>query len=139
MENFPQKLDKSEQTIDNLLLKRKFKKKYVAVIILSLLIIISVLFYGLYLKKVTIYEPLTISISGLTYNEQKSIEIYSTTPLNRKTIVYYSNSEMVWLRYYSFIKSVDLIIPDTLRKKITGIEVYVNDLKFNVMLQAFPS
>ena len=139
MENFPQKLDKSEQTIDNLLLKRKFKKKYVAVLILSLLIIISVLFYGLYLKKVTIYEPLTISISGLTYNEQKSIEIYSTTPLNRKTIVYYSNSEMVWLRYYSFIKSVDLIIPDTLRKKITGIEVYVNDLKFNVMLQAFPS
>jgi len=132
-----QQLEKSEQTNKRLSLKNKFKKGYFIGAMLLLLVILSFLFYSYYLNKVTIYEPLTISVSGLTYIEQKTINVYSTTPLNRKANIYYSNSEMAWQSYYSFIKSVELIIPDSLSKKITGIEVLINNIKFDTKLIDF--
>jgi len=121
------------------MVKNKLSKFYITGAVLILLIILTICFNAFYLKKVTIYEPIAISVSGLTYGEQRTISVCCTTPLNRKADIYYSNSEMDWRCYYSFIKSVEMIIPDTIYKKIASVEVVIGTTRFKTGLQCFQS
>jgi len=101
-------------------------------------LIFFILFFFYYFKDVAIYEPITIRISGLSWQELKTIEVYRITPLNRKiSIEYNSDSTMVWQSNSGFNKTIDFIIPDSVSKKITGIEISINKNIYNTKLYDF--
>jgi len=111
---------------------RKFKY-YIFGLGLLVISILVIQFKAFYLKRVSIYEPVTISIPGLTDLELKTIEVYATTPLNRiVNIPFNSMDTMVWQSNYGFIKSIELSIPDSLFKKINDVKVFIKETEFTV-------
>lgn len=98
-----------------------------------LLLFISAL---IYLKSVTVVEPFTVRIAGITMNEAKSIGIYSVTPLDKKINIPYDKTANEWVRDDDgAFKTINIFIPDSLKSKISLLYVNTKHKEFIVSLK----
>ena len=115
------------------------KKKKKIVFITGLLIFFLLLIFPvyIYLENVTIFEPFTINISEITPQEAKSIGIYGITPLGKKINIYYDETLNRWGKCYNSIilKNINILIPDSLKYKISHIYVDVENNQFSITIK----
>ena len=130
-----QNFEETHQTIKKSHLKHSFRGLYIAGVLLLLLVTTFFLVYIFYIKKVNIYEPVAISIPGLTWQELNVIDTYCITPLDRKIkLQFISDCDIAWQTGYGFISAFEMGIPDSLLKKVKSIDVNILKLKFSVRL-----
>jgi len=96
-------------------------KKILSVLLSIFLVLCLALF--LYIKNITIYEPVRIDFSGVSASDIRNIGLYSVSPLNRKTFLNVEEFPDGWDNYYCYHKNIGLIIPDSVAKKITSVNV----------------
>jgi len=111
------------------------KKKNKIIITSFILIFISLLFTlgAIYLKKVAIYQPFSISVNGITPKESNLITINGITPLNRIIKINYNSTNNAWQENTNtFYKKIEIFIPDTLELKARRIFIKVNTIQFNL-------
>jgi len=101
------------------------KKKTTTLVIVSVLILMAALFF-FYARNVNIYEPVRIDFSGISASDKKNIKLYSVSPLNRKTFLIDEVSRDGWDNYYFYHKKIGFVIPDSLLKKITSVNVILS-------------
>lgn len=102
--------------------------------LLFVLVLLSVSFNYFYLKKITFYEPVSICFTGISPDEDKSIEIFSITPFERKIKMQYSESDNCWGEHFGFYKAIEITIPDTLSRKIDSVYIITGDDINNILL-----
>ncbi|MDD3978541.1 MAG: hypothetical protein PHI15_10390 [Methanomicrobium sp.] len=97
----------------------------------KLIIIIAVLFTGVilftiyhfcYLRKAVIYDLKKIEFQGISNEQVSEIEIFGTTPLNKRILIK-SNNPLKKNQITGCYQFIELIIPDTLLPKITSIQI----------------
>lgn len=98
------------------------KKKISVFVTLSVLTLLGVVFF-FYARNVNIYEPVRIDFSGISASDKKNIKLYSISPLNRQTFLMDEVSRDGWDNFYFYHKKIGFIIPDSLLKKITAVNV----------------
>lgn len=110
------------------------KKKFIIFTAsLLVLILLFVSFNYFYLQKIRFYEPVSIYFPGINSSEGKSIEVFSITPLERKIKLQYSEPDSCWRENYGYSKAVEIIIPDTLTKKINSVHITIGGKKNDIL------
>jgi len=101
--------------------------------ILPAIIVVSVLcgfcIYFLYLKNVSIYEPVAINIDGLCVKDCRQVEVFGLSPLNKKCRIPYIDSMNAWFYYYAYHKALCVVIPDSVYRKMNKIEIWIGETK----------
>lgn len=97
----------------------------------AILFIISIV---LFFKSVSVSQPMKISISGPSKNYERSIKICGITPFGREIQIPFSISEGKWITDNDtyFLKSIKLIISDSIENMVVGILVSFKDKEFSV-------
>lgn len=96
---------------------------------LSFILLVFICFF--YLYNVSIYEPVSIEISGIKPIESKLIKIYGISPFNRRTLMPYNDLKNNWFTSESwYLKSVEIVIPVTMLKKVETISITINKAVF---------
>lgn len=103
-------------------------------IIISVLLVLTVLFF-FYIKNINIYEPISIDFSGISSSDKKNIELYSISPLNRKTNLNGLESINGWNNHYFYHKNIGIKIPDSLVNKISSVDVFLNGEKNKIRVK----
>lgn len=103
-------------------------------------IIFSIILFGLlitvfsacliYLRNINIYNPFSISFTGISLQDSKLIKVYSISPINRENPLQYEEVNNYWRTFDdSFHKSIKIILPDTLAEKIKYILITIDNQK----------
>jgi hypothetical protein len=105
------------------------RRKYILFVLPAVFVLFCLGIYLLYLKNVSIYEPVTIKISGLSAKECRQIELFGISPLNKKCRIPYIDSLNAWFYYYAYHKAIGTIIPDSVYRKINQVDIRIGKTK----------
>ncbi len=107
-----------------------FKKSIIAII---LLFSIAFIINFSYLRKINIYEPVSISFPNLNVGQKKRINVYGLSILKRKLPFYYDNSSQSWKHFYCFQHSLYITINDTFKftKPIINLTIGNNSMRLD--------
>ena len=109
------------------------RNKYIAFFFILIVVFASFCLHFFYLKKVTIYEPLTIKTFESARLQKKGVQFYSISPLGRKLVIPYIDSLGAWYYYYSFHQAIGVVIPDSLKYQMKELEIQVGERKTIVL------
>ncbi|MBU0765737.1 MAG: SGNH/GDSL hydrolase family protein [Bacteroidetes bacterium] len=93
-----------------------------------------------YQRSVTIYDHVTVYITGITKKECNYIKVNGISPFNRKCPLVFENNKNIWKNNVGHYKAISIVIPDPQKVKAGKIVVGIGDNKFvNVLseLQVF--
>jgi len=113
---------------------KKIKKNIF--LILFLFLVILLYFTGKnYLPEVKIYQPITITITGLTNSDKKDIKINCITPFDK--IYTLPVNKGIWKGNYAFYKYITIYIPEYQYDKIKDIIVCVGNYRYSYNTENF--
>lgn len=112
-------------------------KKYFLLALLAFFVLFIVSFQLLYLKKVVIYDPVTIKINGLNLKECQQVEVYGLSPLNKKISIQYIDSLNEWEYFYCFHSSLHIIINDSLILKNPSFNLIIGNTNIKLNKKDF--
>jgi hypothetical protein len=96
----------------------KKKSKIIVLFSILLLFLTTFIFSLVYIRNISIYEPLTIRFTGISAPVSKLIKINSISPINRENPLQYNDEENYWRTYDgSYHKSIKIILDDSISKK----------------------
>jgi len=118
----------------NYSLKDRFVKrvKQKRVIGFVIVLLCFVIFVSKYLSNINIYQPIEITVDGLTTEELNNITFSCNTPLNRAYTL--TRVENKWNSInYAFYKNIQISVDDDVKSNISQINIKVGNIiyKFN--------
>jgi len=111
----------------------KLSKKYITVIsiIISAFVIYGIYNLSHYIKKVKIYEPVSITVDGLNDNDFNTVNIYGISPKNRILNLNKLIELHKWnYNYYRYYTAIKLSVPDSIIDKIKQISITIGKTNY---------
>jgi len=106
-------------------MKKPARNKKIISVLLSFFLVLCLALF-LYIKNITIYEPVRIDFSGISASDKKNINLYSISPLNRQTNLNGLESMNGWNNHYFYHRNIGIKIPDSLVNKISSVDIFLN-------------
>jgi len=104
-------------------MKLKYNKLFL--LLVSIFIILFCILSYFYFSKVKFFQPVNISIQGITHYEASTIKIEFITPTNKKYGLPLDNKNNSWQYWYSYSKSLKVIIDNTIFSKVKLITIQI--------------
>ncbi|MGM0650405.1 MAG: SGNH/GDSL hydrolase family protein [Bacteroidota bacterium] len=73
-----------------------------------------------------------MDFKGISDQQEKNIQLFSISPLNRKLHLFQEDSVKGWNNYSFYHKSVGFILYDSILQKIDSIDVFLNNTTYNI-------
>ncbi len=99
----------------------------ISLLFLMLGLILSSTYYFLYFKKIKIFDLTSIQLMGKRSDQVRDIEIFGTTPLNKKVILKNKNG---YGNFYGGYVSIEIAIPDTNISEVSSLHIIISKTKY---------